>query len=229
MNVWFGLNGLLHHNHALVQSEELTGQSAGTRRGLSGRPESRSRPRRLGYKRRPLVALIALAAAGALAAGCSSNNAGSGGSSSGGTSSGGTSSGGSRSGGYGGGGSAGTSPTGAATVTAASTKLGMALVDGSGRTLYLFQKDQPNQSACSGACASAWPADKSSGTPTAGSGVNASLLGTIKHSGPVQPSERRGRAALSRVSGPMPDHWVFRRPTPTGSAIATVGWHQGES
>ena len=182
MNVWFGLNGLLHHNHALVQSEELTGQSAGTRRGLSGRPESRSRPRRLGYKRRPLVALIALAAAGALAAGCSSNNAGSGGSSSGGTSSGGTSSGGSRSGGYGGGGSAGTSPTGAATVTAASTKLGMALVDGSGRTLYLFQKDQPNQSACSGACASAWPADKSSGTPTAGSGVNASLLGTIKRS-----------------------------------------------
>jgi predicted lipoprotein with Yx(FWY)xxD motif len=64
-------------------------------------------------------------------------------------------------------------------VTAASSKLGMVLVDGSGRTLYLFEKDQPNQSACSGACVAAWPVDQSSGTPKAGSGVKASLLGTI--------------------------------------------------
>ena len=69
-----------------------------------------------------------------------------------------------------------------ATVTAASTKLGMVLVDGSGRTLYLFEKDQPDQSACSGACAAAWPVDNSSGTPKAGSGVQASLLGTINRS-----------------------------------------------
>ena len=65
-------------------------------------------------------------------------------------------------------------------VTAASSKLGMVLVDGSGRTLYLFEKDQPNQSACSGACVAAWPVDQSSGTPKAGSGVKASLLGMIK-------------------------------------------------
>ena len=69
-----------------------------------------------------------------------------------------------------------------ATVTAASTKLGMVLVDGSGRTLYLFEKDQPNQSACAGACAAAWPVDQSSGTPKAGSGVKASMLGTISRS-----------------------------------------------
>ena len=69
-----------------------------------------------------------------------------------------------------------------ATVTATSTKLGTILVDGSGRTLYLFEKDQPDQSACSGACAAAWPVDQSSGTPKAGSGVKASLLGTIKRS-----------------------------------------------
>jgi predicted lipoprotein with Yx(FWY)xxD motif len=65
-------------------------------------------------------------------------------------------------------------------VAAASTKLGSILVDGSGRTLYLFQKDQPNQSACAGACAAAWPPDHGSGAATAGSGVKASLLGTIK-------------------------------------------------
>src|SRR4029450_6941159 len=72
--------------------------------------------------------------------------------------------------------------SGVATVSATSTSLGMVLVDGSGRTLYLFEKDQPNQSACSGACVAAWPVDQSSGTPKAGSGVKASLLGTITRS-----------------------------------------------
>ena len=123
--------------------------------------------RRSGLLRRPLVALAALAVAGVLAAACGGNGSGSGGG-----------------GIYGGGGPASTGggPTGVATVTAASTKLGMVLVDGSGRTLYLFEKDQPDQSACAGACAAAWPVDNSSGTPKAGSGVKASLLGTIKRS-----------------------------------------------
>ena len=126
-------------------------------------------PRRSGLLRRPLVALVALAAVGVLAAGCGSNGSGSG------------------SGGMGGYGSSGTAPasggaSGVATVSATSSSLGMILVDGSGRTLYLFEKDQPNQSACAGACAAAWPVDQSSGTPKAGSGVTASMLGTIKRS-----------------------------------------------
>jgi hypothetical protein len=106
--------------------------------------------RRSGLLRRPLMALAALAVAGVLAAACGGNGSGSGGG-----------------GIYGGGGPASTDggPTGVATVTASSTKLGMILVDGSGRTLYLFEKDQPDQSACSGACAAAWPVDNSSGTP----------------------------------------------------------------
>jgi predicted lipoprotein with Yx(FWY)xxD motif len=118
--------------------------------------------------RRPLVVLVALAAAGALAAGCGSSSSGSGGSSSGG-------------GGIYGGGPTSTSggQSDVATVTAASSKLGMILVDGGGRTLYLFAKDQPNQSACDGACVAAWPVDQSSATPKAGGGVKASLLGTI--------------------------------------------------
>jgi predicted lipoprotein with Yx(FWY)xxD motif len=125
-------------------------------------------PRRSGLLRRPLVALVALAAVGVLAAGCGSNGSGSGS--------------GSGSGGYG---SSGTAPasgeaSSVATVSASSTMLGMVLVDGSGRTLYLFEKDQPNQSACAGACVAAWPVDPTSGAPKAGSGVKASLLGTIK-------------------------------------------------
>jgi predicted lipoprotein with Yx(FWY)xxD motif len=117
--------------------------------------------------RRPLVALVALATVGVLAAGCGSSSSGSGGSGSGG-------------GLYGGSSAPTTAPSAVATVSATSTSLGTILVDGSGRTLYLFEKDQPNQSACAGACAAAWPVDQSSGTPKAGSGVKASMLGTIK-------------------------------------------------
>ena len=123
--------------------------------------------RRSGLLRRPLVALVALAAVGVLAAGCGSNGSGSGG--------------------LGGYGSSGTTPASGkapsvATVSATSTNLWMILVDGNGRTLYLFEKDQPNQSACAGACVAAWPVDQSSATPKAGSGVTASMLGTIKRS-----------------------------------------------
>jgi len=56
---------------------------------------------------------------------------------------------------------------------------GQALVGGSGRTLYLFQADKNRTSACSGACAAAWPPYIVTGTPPAGSGVNQALLGTI--------------------------------------------------
>jgi predicted lipoprotein with Yx(FWY)xxD motif len=133
---------------------------------FDNRAGSRSRPGPVRGLRRPLVALVALAAVGVLAAGCGSNTSGSGGSGVG---------------GYGSGGStSSTGPSGVATVSAASTKLGMVLVDGSGRTLYLFEKDQTNQSACTGACVAAWPIDQSSGTPKAGGGVKASLLGTIR-------------------------------------------------
>ena len=135
-----------------------------------GKGTKRPPPRRWGLLGRPLLVLGALAAVGVLAAGCGSNGSGSGS--------------GSGSGGYG---SSGTAPasgeaSSVATVSATSTSLGMILVDGNGRTLYLFEKDQPNQSACAGACVAAWPVDQSSGTPKAGSDATASLLGTIKRS-----------------------------------------------
>jgi predicted lipoprotein with Yx(FWY)xxD motif len=132
-----------------------------------GKGTKRPPPRRWGLLGRPLLVLGALAAVGVLAAGCASSGSGAG------------------SGGMGGSGSGGTAPasggvSGVAMVSAASTGLGMILVDGSGRTLYVFAKDQPDQSACAGACVAAWPVDRSSGAPTAGSGVTGSMLGTIR-------------------------------------------------
>src|SRR3954453_23615692 len=68
------------------------------------------------------------------------------------------------------------------TVAVHSTSLGKVLVDSSGRTLYLFEKDHNGRSACSGSCAGNWPPVTVSGRPTAGAGVMASLLGTTRRS-----------------------------------------------
>jgi predicted lipoprotein with Yx(FWY)xxD motif len=66
----------------------------------------------------------------------------------------------------------------AAVVDIRGSKLGRILVDGQGRTLYLFQADKAGKSSCNGPCASAWPPYLSSGAPQAGTGVTGSLLGT---------------------------------------------------
>ncbi len=58
--------------------------------------------------------------------------------------------------------------------------LGSFLVDSKGMTLYLYTKDTPNTSNCYGGCAGYWPPLLTSGTPVAGPGVTASLLGTTK-------------------------------------------------
>jgi predicted lipoprotein with Yx(FWY)xxD motif len=105
---------------------------------------------------------IAMLAAGALAA-CGGNTSPSGGNGNGGS-------------------EAGRGQGAPAIVIGDKTALGTILTDDDGRTLYLFEKDRPNESACSDACAVEWPPDESTGMPEAGSGVKASLLGMIKRS-----------------------------------------------
>jgi predicted lipoprotein with Yx(FWY)xxD motif len=73
-----------------------------------------------------------------------------------------------------------------ATVGVASTGLGSILVNSSGRTLYLFKADVGTKSACTGACAAAWPPLLVTGKPTAGAGLTASKLGTTTRSGGKQ-------------------------------------------
>jgi predicted lipoprotein with Yx(FWY)xxD motif len=71
-------------------------------------------------------------------------------------------------------------PGGPATVNVGQdATLGSFLVDSKGMSLYMFTKDTANTSNCSGTCASNWPPLLSNGAPVAGSGVTASLLGTI--------------------------------------------------
>jgi predicted lipoprotein with Yx(FWY)xxD motif len=77
---------------------------------------------------------------------------------------------------------AGVPVTGAATVNVSEVgTFGQALVDGEGRSLYLFTNDTQNSgaSSCSGDCLVEWPPLLTDGDPVAGTGVDAALLGTI--------------------------------------------------
>jgi predicted lipoprotein with Yx(FWY)xxD motif len=71
--------------------------------------------------------------------------------------------------------------SGTAVLKTESTSLGMVLTNSQGMTVYWFAADHGTTSACSGACASAWP--PVTGTPQAASGVSLSgTLGTITRS-----------------------------------------------
>ena len=69
--------------------------------------------------------------------------------------------------------------TKASTITLKSTAVGKVLVGANGRTLYLFTADKGTKSVCYGQCATYWP-PLVAGKPTAGAGLNASLLGATK-------------------------------------------------
>lgn len=59
---------------------------------------------------------------------------------------------------------------------------GSVLATPSGQTLYLLTADPAGGSKCTGPCTSLWPPLTDHGSPTAGPGVNASMLSTFKRS-----------------------------------------------
>ena len=65
----------------------------------------------------------------------------------------------------------------AATLGVSNGDLGKVLVDSQGHTLYLFEKDTGTTSTCTGECAVNWPPLLANGTPTLGSGADASMIG----------------------------------------------------
>ena len=97
---------------------------------------------------------------------------------------------------YGGGGksnSAATpSPSSAAKVEAKSSSLGKILTDGSGRTLYLFEKDTGPMSTCSGACAANWPPFTAKSKPAVSGGAASADISLIKRAGGAQQVTYKG-------------------------------------
>ena len=69
------------------------------------------------------------------------------------------------------------------TVTARVSTYGRILFDGRGFALYAFTRDRAGRSACSGACAAAWPPYVVKARPRAGNGVAPSMLGTTRRRG----------------------------------------------
>jgi predicted lipoprotein with Yx(FWY)xxD motif len=148
------------------------------------------------------------------------------------------------------------SPNGGPIQTAAEIKaapvgtLGTVLVDRSGRVLYMFTRDEPNKSNCSGNCAIAWPALYTVGAPTAGEGANASLFGVIDRPGglkqvtyngmplyyynkDVKPGDSVGQnvggvwfvvTADGKPVGAPPATTAAQTPTPTTAATLAEGY-----
>jgi predicted lipoprotein with Yx(FWY)xxD motif len=92
------------------------------------------------------------------------------------------------------------------------TAVGAILVSASGHTLYEFTRDRAHSNTCvkiSG-CSAIWPALTTSGKPTAGPGVRASLLSTIKLPGGARQVTYAGHALYlySADSGPGETSYV---------------------
>jgi predicted lipoprotein with Yx(FWY)xxD motif len=92
----------------------------------------------------------------------------------------------------------------AATLALASTGLGPVLVNAQGRTLYLFKADHGTTSACSGACAQAWPPLLASGEPKAGTGVQTAAVTTIKRSAGQRQVSYHGHPLYTYVGDQKP-------------------------
>jgi len=75
-------------------------------------------------------------------------------------------------------------PAGATELKVASSSLGDIVVDGEGRTLYLFTADDGTTSACTGGCATAWPALVA--PAEAGSGVTGAVTEATQADGAKQ-------------------------------------------
>ena len=107
----------------------------------------------------------------------------------------------------------------AATVSSAKTNLGKIIVNGRGRTLYLFEKDKRGHSACSGACAGYWPPLITHGKPKAKGAAKQSLLGTIKRAD--------GSRQVTYAGHPLYTFLLDKKPGQTkgeGSKLFGAGW-----
>lgn len=125
--------------------------------------------------------------------------------------------------------------SGSASSTVITTKTssgGSFLTNSAGRAVYLFLADSSGKSACSGACASAWPPVVATGQPTAAGGAQSTDLGTITRSDGTKQVTYDGHPLYYFVgdTGPGTDKgqgidgfgakwWLV---APTGSSITTA-------
>jgi predicted lipoprotein with Yx(FWY)xxD motif len=121
-----------------------------------------------------------------------------------------------------------------ATVRVGNSSLGRILVDRAGLTLYLYTRDGPRTSVCSGTCRQVWPPATVSGKATAGTGASVANLGTIKFTSSARQLIYKGHP-LYRFSGDThPGQMdgegflgVWYAVSPSGTAIRRPGDKSG--
>src|SRR3954452_20699703 len=81
------------------------------------------------------------------------------------------------------------------TVKVHPSRYGRILVDGAGRTLYLFTRDRSGKSRCYGACARAWPPLLTRAEPRTAGDADTAKLGT--------PPRRAGKTQVTFAGHPL--------------------------
>ena len=99
---------------------------------------------------------------------------------------------------------AGAAPATLPAVKAGGSAYGSILFDGAGKALYVFTRDPRGRSACTGACARAWPPYVVKTRPRARSGARASLIGTIRRPGGALQATYAGRPLYYYVGDRKP-------------------------
>jgi predicted lipoprotein with Yx(FWY)xxD motif len=114
--------------------------------------------------------------------------------------------------------SSSSAPAAAATqIKLGSTSKGSVLTDDKGRVLYMFNPDNQGASVCYGGCAKAWPPTITTGAPTAGTGVDASLLGTT--------TRKDGSTQVTYNKYPLYTFAFDQKPGDTnGQAVESIWW-----
>jgi predicted lipoprotein with Yx(FWY)xxD motif len=118
-----------------------------------------------------------------------------------------------------GGGSAPSSLSGPATISVRANTLGQILVDGNGKTLYLFEADTSAASTCSGACGQAWLPVTTNAGPKAASSASSSLLGTTTRSDGTTQVTYNGHPLYRFVNDTKPGDAIGE-----GSTAFGAGW-----
>jgi predicted lipoprotein with Yx(FWY)xxD motif len=90
------------------------------------------------------------------------------------------------------------------TLTVRSSAFGRILFDSRGRALYAFTRDPRGRSACSGACAAAWPPYLLRGRLRGGGSVERSLLGTTRRANGTRQVTYAGRPLYYYVGDRQP-------------------------
>jgi predicted lipoprotein with Yx(FWY)xxD motif len=128
-----------------------------------------------------------------------------------------------------------TSQTQSATNASATLKLthvsgyGDVLADAKGQPVYLFSADPSKGSKCTGACAAQWPPLTVNGTPTAGTGLNASMLSSFTRADGAKQVLYNGHALYTHTgsnpgayAGMAESGGVWYFVSASGSAIKTT-------